>query len=397
MGIYSEYVEKNLTFEQLVEERKRQLKRISVLRGNRDILVYASDWIKNKPGVSTAIDFSDKLPFEDQLSNLKGSSIDIILETPGGFAEVVEDMVRLVRSRYEHVGIIIPGTAKSAGTIFTMAGDEILMGPSSALGPIDAQIQTQNGKQFSAEAFLEGLEKIKQDIGTAGRLHPAYIPILQNISPGEIQHCENAQNFSQTLVTKWLSEYKFKYWEKHSSTGLEVTKAEKEARAREIAGKLCKHSEWLTHSRSINIDDLLAMRLVITNYSQIPELNDAIVRYYTLLRMTFDNTNMYKLIESTDSQIYRFSTPNVPPPTPPMNNLPQGGNTVNNIILTFQCPNCQNTYKIQAILDVNTPRDPNLIQYPKNDIFVCPNCGASSNIGHAKLQIEAQTKKKIIL
>ncbi|MBK8352706.1 MAG: Clp protease ClpP, partial [Saprospirales bacterium] len=103
------------------------------------------------------------MAIQDQLSNLNGKSIDIILETGGGIAEVVEDIVRILRSKYDNVGIIIPGTAKSAGTILSMAADEILMGTGSSLGPIDAQIITQS-KRFSADAFLEGLEKIKADV-----------------------------------------------------------------------------------------------------------------------------------------------------------------------------------------------------------------------------------------
>jgi ClpP class serine protease len=59
-------------------------------------------------------------------------------------------------------GIIIPGSAKSAGTIFTMAGDEILMSPNSSLGPIDAQVM-MNGKRFSADAFPDGFAKINPD------------------------------------------------------------------------------------------------------------------------------------------------------------------------------------------------------------------------------------------
>lgn len=47
-----------------------------------------------------------------------------------------------------------------------------------------------------------------------GQLNRAYVPILQDISPGEIQSCENAQKFSSTLVTKWLAQYKFKQWVK---------------------------------------------------------------------------------------------------------------------------------------------------------------------------------------
>ena len=72
------------------------LKIIASLRGNRDIVVYASD-ITNRSNAPVAIDFSDILPFQDQLSNLNGDAIDVILETGGGIAEVVEDMVRLLR------------------------------------------------------------------------------------------------------------------------------------------------------------------------------------------------------------------------------------------------------------------------------------------------------------
>jgi ClpP class serine protease len=110
MGFYSEYLDKHYNFEQIAKERKKQLRNIARIRGNRDILVYASDFTKANANIS--IDYSDLLPFQDQLANLRGKNIDIILETPGGFAEVVEDIVKLVRNRYEKVGIIIPGYAK---------------------------------------------------------------------------------------------------------------------------------------------------------------------------------------------------------------------------------------------------------------------------------------------
>lgn len=223
----------------------------------------------------------------------------------------MEDLVKLIRDRYESVGIIIPGYSKSAGTIFAMAGDEILMGSTSALGPIDAQI-IANGKRFSAEAFLEGLKKIKEEVQKNG-LNLAYVPILQNISPGEIQHCENAQNFSQKLVSEWLAKYKFKNWITHSTTGSPVTEEDKLERAKQIGALLCSHSEWLTHGRSIKIDDFNKMKLLITDYSKDSQLNDVILRYYTLLRMTFDMTSIYKIFETTTSQVMRFLAPQVSP------------------------------------------------------------------------------------
>jgi len=124
MGIYSEYINKRLSFDQISSERKNQLGRVSAVR-KRDILVFASD--HNKANAPISILPLDLIPFKDQLSYVKTEEVDIILETPGGIAETLEDMVELVRSTHQRLGIIIPGMAKSAGTIFSMAGDEILM------------------------------------------------------------------------------------------------------------------------------------------------------------------------------------------------------------------------------------------------------------------------------
>jgi ClpP class serine protease len=116
MGIYSEYLAKfsSGNFDELSAERKVQLKRIADLRG-RDVLVFAADI--NKGNQQISIDYSDLLPFTDQLSNLKGTHLDLILETPGGSGEVAEDLVKAMRGQYEDVAVIVPGYAKSAGTI----------------------------------------------------------------------------------------------------------------------------------------------------------------------------------------------------------------------------------------------------------------------------------------
>ena len=384
MGVYSEYLDKKLSFDQLSKERKKELKKISQIR-QRDVLVFASDVAKDCPN---SIDYSDKLPFSDQLAQIKGSSLDIILETPGGLADVVEDLVMLIRSRFDHVGVIVPGMAKSAGTIFTMAADEILMGEISALGPIDAQIMNR-GKRYSADAFLAGLEKIKQEAESKQKLDLAYIPILQNISPGEIQHCENAQAFSRTLVTKWLKQYKFKYWTKHRSSGKAVTEEEKEKRALDIAEKLCDQGSWLTHSRSIDIKALADLKLEVIDYSLMPDLNDAITRYYTLLRMSFE-TNLYKIYETTTSQIYRMLNPAGQKTQPQPLKLP------NPAVIDFECGKCHNKQKIQANFDRDFPIEPGAVKFPSDNILKCSACGADSNLLVLRQQLEAQTKKKIL-
>jgi hypothetical protein len=386
MGYYSEYLNKPMDFAALTAERKRQLRLISELRGGRDVLVYAADLNKGIPLI--AIGYADLLPFSDQLSNLHGTAIDLILETPGGSGEIAEDMVRLLRDKYEDVAVIIPGCAKSAGTIMAMAANEILMGPMSALGPIDAQLAWQ-GKIFSADALIKGFEKIKDEVVTSGTLNKAYIPILQGISPGELQSAQNALDFAKELVTTWLAKYKFKNWVSHTSSGQPVTDEEKKTRANEIAEQLCKHSLWLTHGRSIKLKDLESMRLIVVNYSSMPDLAEAIRRYYTLLQMTFAG-NVYKLFETVESQILRFLLPQLPAPPGAAMQQP------NAAVIEVPCGQCKVVARVQANLDRPQPIQPGTVPFPKDNRLRCPSCGAETDLSEARRQIEAQSKKRVV-
>lgn len=400
MGIYSEYLEKNMDFDSLVKERKKQLKEISTLR-ERPIIVFASDLTETKAPIS--IEYSDLMPIKDQIETIKkmdetNSSIDLILETPGGAGEVSEDIVLLLRNHFSNVSIIIPGSAKSAGTIISMSADEILMEPSSSLGPIDAQLIVQ-GKIFSADAFLNRFEKIKKEVEDTGKLNKAYIPLLQGISIGEIENAKNAKEFAVSLVTGWLEKYKFKNWNEHSKSKEPVTHEQKKERARNIANGLSDHSKWLTHGRSIKIKDLEKMKLQITNYSKDTPLKDAITKYYTLMRITFDTTNMYKIFETPHSQIYRFrALANIPAPIPsnfPIPALSPNQPSGDFILIEANCAKCNTLTKIQVNFAQNLSINKGCVRFPNNDIFVCPKCKMSSNISDLRSQIEAQTKKKV--
>jgi hypothetical protein len=411
LGIYSEYLDQQQKQQlDLMAERKKQLKRIAKHR-SRDVLVYAADSNKARQGAPVAIDNSDLMPVIDQVSNLSGAAIDVVLVTGGGSGEAAEDIVRFLYDRYQSVAFIVPSLAKSAGTIMVMAGDEILMEPSSSLGPIDAQILWE-GKVFSAEAFLKGLQSIKDEASTSNSLNRAYIPILQRISPGEIQSAQNALSFAKVLVTKWLKEHKFKNWTTHRThtPGKVVTDDEKEMRAKEIADKLCDHSTWLSHGRSIKIPDLKGIGLEITDYSKQAELADAIRRYSVLLQMTFDQTGIYKLIETPDSQINRFAgqmvmpvggpipqpmpIPGMPPAAKPGQPLP---GFLGGAIINFKCPKCQTVHVLQADLDQQKPLQPNMKRFPSNDVLLCEKCHTAHVLTALRTQLEAQTGRKVAL
>jgi len=393
-GIYTEYLDRQMTTEQLGIERKNQLQRISELRDGRAVLVFAGDLRKGLTA-PVGIDYSDLTPINDQISVLEGNRLDFILETPGGIGEVAEDIVNLLRSRFDEINIIVPGTAKSAGTIIAMAGDDILMEQVSSLGPIDAQITNKN-KQFSAEAFITGLEDIKQEVVNTGDLNKAYIPILQAISPGEIRNAENAMDFAKELVENWLAKYKFKNWTHRKRTGEVITPDERIARAKKIADDLSKHSKWKTHARSIKIDDLRDMELQITDYSENSDLADAIRRYKTLLELTFETTIIFKIYETPTSQIVRIVRAETAAPgnTSPAPVLPPNTDSID---VEFDCTNCGHPNKIHAGL--GKPATLSKIGYrkfPADDKLKCSKCPNVIDVSGFRKQIEAQSGKKII-
>lgn len=350
------------------------------------MLVYAADDKKHRPPhADVRITHEDLLAINDQLSVCSKRSVDVILETTGGLAEAAEDIVRLLRTRFSRVGFIIPGRAMSAGTIMAMSGDEILMEPASSLGPIDAQM-TWQGKMISAHAMLAGFDKIKQEVEEKNRLNHAYIPMLQTISPGELQACENAQSFSESLVSKWLYQYKFGRWNTHSGTQQLVTDAEKKERATEIAKKLCDHGHWLTHARSIKIEDLREMGLRIIDYSKRKALYDAVRRYHILLQMTFQGSSVYKLFETPTSQIMRrliVSQPNPQIPRPADSGA---------FDLEIECNQCHTKAKIQANLGKKQPLKPGFVPFPMDNRFICPKCGAEILLADVRRDIEGQAK-----
>lgn len=391
MGYLSEYIKSKMTLQQLEQERKAMLKRIADIRATQ-VLVMAADLGKGK--LPIGIEYRDLAPFTDQLSYLKDEApVDLILETPGGSGEIAEDMVKALRSRFERVSVIVPGTAKSAGTLIAMASDEILMEPASSLGPIDAQIFWQ-GKAFSAGALIEGVNKIKDEVARTGVLNKAYIPMLQSVSPGELEGANNALRFAKVLVTEWLYQYKFKDWHKRRGTGGDVTPEYKRERAGEIADDLCNHTKWMTHSRSIHIEDLRGMKLEITDYSQDARLCEAIQRYRAALQLTFEAAGIYKLFETPTQHIGRRDS--VPAPTnggkPQLQKLPADKVLAE---VVARCPNCGTESTVTATFAPTTVVAKGHLSWPAGDKLNCPKCGTTIDLAPVRKQIETQFGKPI--
>jgi hypothetical protein len=210
--------------------------------------------------------------------------IAVVLDTLGGIVEVVERLVQIIRHHYVEVDFLILDRAMSAGTVFVMAGDRIFMGYFSCLGPIDPQI-VKDGKLVPALAYLNQYQRLHAK-AEEGQLNTTELVLLNKLDPGELYQFEQARELSHDLLTQWLSTYKFKNWDTHSSTGRTVTENQKKKRAKEIAAVLSDDKRWRSHGRMISREKLISdpIRLKIERLEDTPDLSTALDEYIGLLK-----------------------------------------------------------------------------------------------------------------
>ena len=211
----------------------------------------------------------------------KRDKLYIILTTLGGSAEIVERYVNILRYHYEEVNFIVPDYAYSAGTIFCMSGDSILMDYISVLGPIDPQVPNKDNKYVAALGYLD---KINEFIAKAanGTLTKAELIWLKDLDLGEIRSFEQARDLTTDLLQKWLVKYKFKNWTQHKDN-TSVTEEEKRQRAIEIAQELSDNNKWKSHGKGISIAELSDLKLKIEDYSKKDTLRALIRDYYNTM------------------------------------------------------------------------------------------------------------------
>jgi hypothetical protein len=218
-----------------------------------------------------------------EMKQQRRGTLSVILDTPGGVVEVVERMVGTIRHHYGEVIFIVPNIAMSAGTVFVMSGDRILMDYFSRLGPIDPQIE-KDGKLVPALSYLNQFERLNLKAQN-GQLTTAEYALLSKLDLGELHQFEQSRDLSRDLLVRWLSKYKFKDWLTKRTSQVAVTDEMRRQRAEEIATALADNERWHSHGRGIDMATLVNdLNLRIEDYGQNTQLAPAIKEYFELLR-----------------------------------------------------------------------------------------------------------------
>lgn len=298
----------------LVDEIRRSIKEIMDIR-HHPVLCYIANVVK-PINASVSIDDSDDLPFTELINRVPSDikDIDIVLVTPGGSAQQVARFVNKLRPRFNNVGFILLNKCMSAGTIFSMSGNEIIMGKDACIGPIDPQTPSKSGNYVPAQAIMTLVDDIKnrgeEQIKKGSQPAWSDIVLLKNIDPKELGNAISASKYSINLVSDYLANYKFKDWTYHSDGITEVTVEEKTIRANEIAKDLCDHSKWMSHGHAINRESAWAVcRLKIVYSESIQGMDRAMRRMWALFYWLFENTPAIKYFISDNYCVIRNFNP----------------------------------------------------------------------------------------
>ena len=270
----------------------------------RNVILYATGWIqKEAPATSVSIGEEDIHALMEVTAGLGGSTLDLILHSPGGSLEAAEAMVSYLRTRFAHIRVIVPQLAMSAATMISCAADEIVLGKHSSLGPTDPQIllDTPLGvRSVPAQAVLDQFDKAKQECSDPANLS-AWLPMLNQYGPDLLVRCETALKLSKELVRTWLQTYMFK----NSTDSLE--------KATSISDWLGNHKNFKSHSRHISRANLLANQLKVIALEEDDVLQDLSLSVFHATTHTFAATSAVKIVENhTGRAFIKQYTPSPP-------------------------------------------------------------------------------------
>lgn len=217
------------------------------------------------------------------LAENRRPALAVVLDTGGGVIEVVERMVHTLRHHYDDITFVVPDRALSAGTVFAMSGDRILMDYYSVLGPIDPQIETGDNKLVPALGYLAQYEKLIEKAQQHQLTTPELV-LLQKLDLAELQQYHEARELSVDLLKSWLARYKFKDWHTTETRRLPVDDAKRRHRAEEIARALSDPQRWHSHGRGISMSVLSSeLNLRIDAFESIQGFSLAMKTYFGCL------------------------------------------------------------------------------------------------------------------
>ncbi len=215
--------------------------------------------------------------------------LTLILHTPGGDPNAANAIVDYLRQKFDRFDVIVPVISMSAGTMMALAADKIVMGRQSQLGPIDPQWM-MGGRSMSARAIVEQFDRARSEILENNVAAHVWAPVLSQVGPSLLQESQNALDYSEQMVARWLTQ-----WMKSG-----------DADPVSAGGAIARHfndaSTHKSHGRRINREEAAGVGVVIEELEENDALQEAVLTAYHLMTIIFEQSLTAKLIASNHGQ-----------------------------------------------------------------------------------------------
>jgi len=166
----------------------------------------------------TSMHTSDIPSIEALLKSVTGAEqINLLVHSPGGDGTITEKIIDMCRAHLTGANtkfrVIVPNIAKSAATILALGTDQIIMGYTSELGPIDPQVPVVVSgipQYVSAFAFVEARDKLMKQITEATKKKEPTVGLLTQLAGLNvpfIDEMENQMAFSRKTAVTLLNKY----------------------------------------------------------------------------------------------------------------------------------------------------------------------------------------------
>lgn len=262
------------------EKKSEYLTKIHEITG-RNVIAYYSAFLSNKVSEHISINDDDKNAFMQAVHKMdKSKGLDLILHTPGGDIAATESIIDYLHSIFEgDIRAIIPQMAMSAGTMIALSCNSIMMGKQSNLGPVDPQMGG-----VACGAVLSEFETAKADVANNPSSLGLWQVIISKYPPTFLKACQNANEWSQELVTKWM---------------------EGNGKKAEAIEAFADHQNSKSHNRHISMFRCKELGLNIEDMEDNQELQDAILSLHHCYTIFFDKTIVVKSVVNQLGAGYR--------------------------------------------------------------------------------------------
>jgi hypothetical protein len=262
---------------------------IRARRGNRNVIFYASAFLQKPaaPAQLLQLTHEEINGFMSVVYGMNWSeNLTLVLHTPGGITNAAETVVEYLCSKFADIEVIVPTYSMSAGTMISLAANRIVMGRQSQLGPIDPQLQMASGRFTSARAIVEQFERAKSDI--LGNVQAAHVwaPALHAIGPALLQEAQNALDYGELMVAKWLKRRMLA----HLQNGVALSDA--------AAKHFNDATTHKSHGRRIDRNEARSVQLIVEDLESDQQLQEFVLSAYHIVTILFEKGPAAKVLIS---------------------------------------------------------------------------------------------------